>query len=90
MKQFGTPHTDFGHSVKTFWLISLIGELADDYEMFTAAQRRAAQILDWAYMNELDLGDVPLINGVGSITTKMVSLVVFLRTRPSRRSFGNK
>lgn len=49
-KQLGTPHTDFGHSVKTFWLISLIGQLADDYEMFTAAQRRAARILEWAYL----------------------------------------
>jgi hypothetical protein len=36
--------------VKTFWLISLIGQLTDDYEMFTAAQRRAARILDWAYL----------------------------------------
>ena len=42
VKQLGTPHTDFGHSIKTFWLISLIGELTDDYEMFTAAQHRAA------------------------------------------------
>ncbi|MBV9489149.1 MAG: hypothetical protein JO069_05420 [Verrucomicrobia bacterium] len=49
-KQLGTPHTDFGHSIKTFWLISLIGESTDDYEMFTAAQRRAAQVLDWAYI----------------------------------------
>jgi mannose/cellobiose epimerase-like protein (N-acyl-D-glucosamine 2-epimerase family) len=49
-KRWATPHTDFGHSVKTFWLISLIGSLTDDYEMFVSAQRRAAQILDIAYL----------------------------------------
>lgn len=51
-QELGTNHTDFGHTVKTFWLISLIGQLTDDYEMFTAAQRRAARILSWAYLEE--------------------------------------
>lgn len=50
LKRCGTPHTDFGHSVKTFWLISLIGSINDDYEMFVSAEARAAQILDWAYI----------------------------------------
>lgn len=50
IKRFGTPHTDFGHSVKTFWLISLIGSLNDDYEMFVAAEARASQILEWAFI----------------------------------------
>lgn len=50
IKRWGTPHTDFGHSVKTFWLISLIGSLTDDYEMFVSAQRRAAQIVELAYL----------------------------------------
>ena len=49
-KLWGSPHTDFGHSVKTFWLISLIGSLTDNYEMFVSAQRRAAQIVDLAYL----------------------------------------
>src|SRR5271157_5555497 len=49
-KRWGTPHTDFGHSVKAFWLISLIGSLTDDYEMFISAQRRASQIVDLAYV----------------------------------------
>ncbi len=49
-KHWGTPHTDFGHSVKAFWLISLIGSLNDNYEMFVSAQGRAAQILEWAYI----------------------------------------
>jgi mannose/cellobiose epimerase-like protein (N-acyl-D-glucosamine 2-epimerase family) len=52
IKKFGTPHTDFGHSVKTFWLISLIGSLTDDYEMFISAEKRAAQILEWAFIPE--------------------------------------
>lgn len=50
VKHWGTPHTDFGHSVKSFWLISLIGSLIDDYEMFVSAEGRAAQILEWAYI----------------------------------------
>jgi len=50
LKRWGTPHTDFGHSVKTFWLISLIGSLTDDYEMFVSAQKRALQILDLAFL----------------------------------------
>jgi mannose/cellobiose epimerase-like protein (N-acyl-D-glucosamine 2-epimerase family) len=49
-KRSGTPHTDFGHSVKAFWLVSLIGSLTDDYEMFVSAQRRASQIVDTAYI----------------------------------------
>jgi mannose/cellobiose epimerase-like protein (N-acyl-D-glucosamine 2-epimerase family) len=49
-KSWGSPHTDFGHSVKAFWLISLIGSLTDNYEMFVSAQRRAAQIVDLAYL----------------------------------------
>ena len=49
-KRWGTPHTDFGHSVKTFWLISLIGSVTGDYEMFVSAQRRAAQIVEIAYL----------------------------------------
>lgn len=52
IKQWGTPHTDFGHSVKTFWLISLIGSLTNDYEMFVSAEKRAAQILDWAFIEQ--------------------------------------
>jgi len=51
-KRWGTPHTDFGHSVKTFWLIALIGSLTDDYEMFVSAQRRAGQIVDVAYLRD--------------------------------------
>ena len=50
IKCWGTPHTDFGHSVKTFWLLSVIGSLNDDYEMFISAEARAAQVLEWAYI----------------------------------------
>ena len=47
-----TGHTDFGHSVKAFWLISLIGSLTDDYEMFVSAQRGAARLVDMAYVEK--------------------------------------
>jgi mannose/cellobiose epimerase-like protein (N-acyl-D-glucosamine 2-epimerase family) len=51
-KRLETWHTDFGHSVKAFWLISLIGSLTDDYEMFVSAERGAAKLVDMAYLEE--------------------------------------
>jgi mannose/cellobiose epimerase-like protein (N-acyl-D-glucosamine 2-epimerase family) len=48
----GTPHTDFGHSVKTLWLIRQIGKLSDDVGMAQFAQDNAAAILEQAYLKE--------------------------------------
>jgi mannose/cellobiose epimerase-like protein (N-acyl-D-glucosamine 2-epimerase family) len=49
IEKIGTNHTDFGHSVKTFWLIYLIGKMTDDTAMVNLAREKAVRILDYAY-----------------------------------------
>lgn len=48
----GTDHTDFGHSVKTFWVILKIGELLDDIYYINFAKEHINKILEWAYIEE--------------------------------------
>lgn len=50
MKRLGTDHTDFGHSVKTLWLIYQIGKLTNDLDLVLFAGPRAARILEAAYI----------------------------------------
>ena len=49
-KQMETPHTDFGHSVKTMWLVYQIGKLTGDTALVGFAKPRAAAILKAAYL----------------------------------------
>lgn len=48
----GTDHTDFGHSVKTFWVILKIGELLGDPFYIDFARPKIDQILKDAYIEE--------------------------------------
>lgn len=48
----GTDHTDFGHSVKTFWVILKIGEILKDPFYIDFARQRIDQILQEAYIEE--------------------------------------
>ena len=50
IKQLETGHTDFGHSVKTMWLIYQIGKLTGDTALIEFAKPRAAAILKAAYL----------------------------------------
>jgi len=50
IKRLGTDHTDFGHSVKTLWLIYQIGKMTGDLELTNFAAPRAARIVDTAYI----------------------------------------
>ncbi len=52
IKHLGTPHTDFGHSVKTMWLIYQIGKLTDDLQLTLFAETHAAEILETAYLKK--------------------------------------
>lgn len=52
VKQLGTPHTDFGHSVKTLWLIYQIGKLTNDLDLTLFGETHAAQILETAYLKK--------------------------------------
>ncbi|NER36971.1 MAG: hypothetical protein F6J93_23880 [Oscillatoria sp. SIO1A7] len=49
-QQLETDHTDFGHSIKTLWLIYEIGKLTGHYELTAFAQEAAPKILDKAYL----------------------------------------
>lgn len=48
----GTDHTDFGHSVKTFWVILKIGELLGEPFYVEFARSRIDKILRQAYIPE--------------------------------------
>lgn len=51
-KNLGTSHTDFGHSIKTLWLIYQIGKMTGHLDLVTFAQVRAINLLDKAYIEE--------------------------------------
>lgn len=48
----GTDHTDFGHSVKTFWVILKIGEILEDTFYIDFARPKIDKILRAAYIPE--------------------------------------
>lgn len=48
----GTDHTDFGHSVKTFWVIMKVGELLGDPFYIDFARPKIDKILKQAYIEE--------------------------------------
>lgn len=48
----GTDHTDFGHSVKTFWVILKVGELLGDPFYIDFARPKIDKILQEAYMKD--------------------------------------
>ena len=48
-KRLGQDHVDFGHSVKTLWLIYQIGKLTDNLAFTSFASERAARILEAAF-----------------------------------------
>ena len=49
-RRLDTDHTDFGHSVKTMWLIYQVGKLTGSIELIQFALPRAAAILKAAYL----------------------------------------
>jgi mannose/cellobiose epimerase-like protein (N-acyl-D-glucosamine 2-epimerase family) len=49
-RQLGQPHTDFGHTVKTLWLIYEIGKLTNDVTLIDFGRVHAAEILERAYI----------------------------------------
>ncbi len=51
-KNLGTPHTDFGHSIKTMWLIYQIGKMTGQIDLVTFAQASAINLIDKAYIEE--------------------------------------
>jgi len=50
--QLGTPHMDFGHSVKSMWMIYEIGHLTGDVALEDFGRTHASRILELAYIPE--------------------------------------
>jgi mannose/cellobiose epimerase-like protein (N-acyl-D-glucosamine 2-epimerase family) len=51
-RTLGTPHMDFGHSVKAMWMVYEIGKLTDDVALEDFGRSHAATILELAYIPE--------------------------------------
>ncbi len=50
--ELGSDHTDFGHSVKTFWVIQKVGELLGDPFYIDFARPKIDRIIKEAYIKE--------------------------------------
>jgi mannose/cellobiose epimerase-like protein (N-acyl-D-glucosamine 2-epimerase family) len=48
-KRLDTSHTDFGHSVKTMWMIMQIGKLTNNLELFNFGRNGAVDIINLAF-----------------------------------------
>lgn len=48
-KTFNAPNTDFGHSIKTFWMIHVAAKLNSDQELENFAEEGAKNLLRTAY-----------------------------------------
>jgi mannose/cellobiose epimerase-like protein (N-acyl-D-glucosamine 2-epimerase family) len=48
-KRIGQPHTDFGHSIKTLWLIYQIGKYTNDMALVDFGKQNAARLIEVAY-----------------------------------------
>ena len=44
--------TDFGHSIKSFWMLYIIGNLTQDHELSQFAKENALKLLETAYLDE--------------------------------------
>lgn len=50
--QLGTDHTDFGHSIKTLWVIQKVGQMLGDPYYIEFARPKIHKILENAYIKE--------------------------------------
>lgn len=51
-KKLGESPTDFGHSIKSFWMLYLAGQLLNDDSLEDFAKKNAIELLDIAYIKE--------------------------------------
>lgn len=51
-KKPGSRHTDFGHSIKAFWMIERVGHLTQRDDLVAFARTNARKLLDRAYVAE--------------------------------------
>src|SRR6266540_648770 len=50
LKRLGTDDTDFGHSMKSFWMIYLVAKLVDDKRLEEFSLSNAAKLIERAYL----------------------------------------
>jgi mannose/cellobiose epimerase-like protein (N-acyl-D-glucosamine 2-epimerase family) len=62
-RKLGQKHTDFGHSIKTLWLIYSIGKLTGHYEFVLFAQEAAPKILEKAFLADKTWGSRENLDG---------------------------
>lgn len=51
-KKLGESPTDFGHSIKSFWMLYLVGQLINDNSLEHFAKTNALELLKTAYIEE--------------------------------------
>ncbi len=51
-RKIGGRHTDFGHSIKAFWMIYMVGKLTGDSEMMEFASTNGSRLLATAFHEE--------------------------------------
>ena len=52
-KKIGSDyHTDFGHTIKTFWICNLVGKLTNDAELIKFSQENSIKVLTDAYIEK--------------------------------------
>ncbi|MBW3596015.1 MAG: hypothetical protein KY475_01930 [Planctomycetes bacterium] len=52
-RQLGGHHVDFGHTIKSFWMLYLIGQHFDRQDLVEFARPRAIRVLEEAYLPEM-------------------------------------
>lgn len=62
-RRLETDHTDFGHSVKTMWMIHMIGRMTGNLDLVEFGWTHASAILDAAFLPDGTWARRPLLNG---------------------------
>jgi mannose/cellobiose epimerase-like protein (N-acyl-D-glucosamine 2-epimerase family) len=63
-KQLGEHHVDFGHTIKSFWMLSLMGKTFSEPQLTAFALENAPKVLEEAFLEELGAwGEKKLENG---------------------------
>ena len=62
-RRLETPHVDFGHSVKTLWMIHMIGRMVGDLDLVEFGWSHATDILEAAYLPDGSWARRPLLDG---------------------------
>jgi hypothetical protein len=69
-RNLGTAHTDFGHSVKTMWLIYQIGLMTNEISFVNFTRNKIDTILNNAYIKKQAHGDADLTQTALSTRTR--------------------